>query len=130
MKLSKAQVRRSVHAIPTLQFENKQLTSFAGAVLLLPLFQGVGLRKRLASAFREGGAPGTADIYEELEKQLDAEVCRLADSDKEELREAREKACRLLGKKLVVNLEGYGLMFVPSGWRSSRAGQEELEGIG
>ena len=42
-----------------------------------------------AKTLREGGAAATADVYEEIEQQLDNEAQRLADSDKEELREAR-----------------------------------------
>ena len=75
--------------------------------------------KESAKTLREGGAPATADIYEEIGEQLDAGAQRLADSDREELRNAREKACRLLGKKLVANLEDDGLMFVTSGWRQA-----------
>lgn len=83
MKLSKAQVQHSVHAIPTLQFENKQLTSFAGAVLLLPLFQGLGLRKRLASTFREGisGSYGLDCVFYLLVTQLMLGLTNLRDCD-------------------------------------------------
>ena len=45
--------------------------------------------KDSAKTLRKGGACATADIYEEIGEQLDAEACRLADLDKEELREAR-----------------------------------------
>ena len=40
-----------------------------------------------AKTLREGGAAATADVYEEIGEQLDAEACRLADSDREEQRE-------------------------------------------
>lgn len=64
MKFSKAQVQAPVHSIPELQFENKQLTSFGGAVLIQALFQRLNLRQRLVSAFGVGaGAYGLVTVF-------------------------------------------------------------------
>jgi len=83
VKFSKAQVRKPVHAIPTIQFENKQLTSFGGAVLLQALFQGLNLRQRLCSAFREGatGSYGLDTVFYLLVTQLMLGLTRLRDCD-------------------------------------------------
>ena len=75
--------------------------------------------RQSAITLREGGATATADIYEEIGEQLDAEAQRLADSDKEELREARQVAVRLIQPRSVSLLEKAGLMVVPSGWRQA-----------
>ena len=52
MKLSRQQVQRKIHALPNLQFEDQQLTSFAGLVLFQSLFQRLALKQRLRDAFR------------------------------------------------------------------------------
>jgi hypothetical protein len=52
MKLSRQQVQRKTHALPDLQFEDQQLTSFAGLVLFQSLFQRLALKQRLRDAFR------------------------------------------------------------------------------
>jgi hypothetical protein len=52
MKLSRQQVQRKTHAFPHLQFEDQQLTSFAGLVLFQSLFQRLALKQRLRDAFR------------------------------------------------------------------------------
>lgn len=51
MKCSKAQVQTRVHAIPAIKFEEQQLTSFAGLVILQKLFARLGLKKRLRGCF-------------------------------------------------------------------------------
>lgn len=52
MKLSRAQVRSQVHALPELRFESQQLTSFAGLFLFQLLFQRLALKRRLQQCFR------------------------------------------------------------------------------
>lgn len=52
MKLSREQVRRKTHAVPDLLFEDQQLTSYAGLFLFQLLFQKLGLKRRLRTAFR------------------------------------------------------------------------------
>lgn len=52
MKLSRQQVQRKTHALPDLQFEDQQLTSFAGLFLFQSLFQRLNLKQRLRDAFR------------------------------------------------------------------------------
>lgn len=56
MKLSRKQVRQSTHAIPRLQFEDQQLTSFSGLLLFQVLFSRVALKERLRRCFAESGA--------------------------------------------------------------------------
>jgi hypothetical protein len=51
MKRSKAQVEARVHAIPAIKFEEQQLTSFAGLVILQKLFARLGLKERLRGCF-------------------------------------------------------------------------------
>lgn len=51
MNRSKAQVEARVHAIPDMKFEDQQLTSFAGVVVLQALFARLGLKKRLRKCF-------------------------------------------------------------------------------
>jgi hypothetical protein len=51
MKHSKAQVEARVHAIPALKFEEQQLSSFAGIVVLQSLFAQLGLKDRLRRCF-------------------------------------------------------------------------------
>jgi hypothetical protein len=52
VKLSRDQVRRKTHAVPTLRFEDQTLTSFAGLILFQLLFARLELRQRLRSCFR------------------------------------------------------------------------------
>lgn len=75
--------------------------------------------KDSAKTLRKGGACATADVYEEIGEQLDAEAQRLADSDKEELREARQVAVATIPPRSVSLLEKAGLMVVPSRWRTT-----------
>jgi len=51
MKRSKAQVLSRCHALPEIRFEDQQLTSFAGLVLLQALFGRIHLRERLRHCF-------------------------------------------------------------------------------
>lgn len=52
MKLSRAQVRCQVHALPDLRFEKQHLTSFAGLFLFQLLFERLDLRRRLRQCFQ------------------------------------------------------------------------------
>ena len=52
MKLSRQQVQRKTHALPDLQFEDQQSTSFAGLFLFQSLFQRLALKQRLRDVFR------------------------------------------------------------------------------
>lgn len=52
MKHSRKSVESKVHAIPRLRFEQQQLTSFAGLVLVQPFFVGLDLKNRIAQCFR------------------------------------------------------------------------------
>ena len=70
--------------------------------------------KDSAKTLREGGAPATADIYEEIGERL----CLEAEDIREECdRQVREAQGRL---STAVNsmLESRGLMVVPSAWRA------------
>ena len=87
--------------------------------MLLPASDICAWLRESAATLRNGGTEASAVVYEEIGEQLDAEACRLADSDKEELREAREKACRLIPPRSVSLLEKAGLMVVPIGWRQA-----------
>lgn len=52
MKFSRATVHRRTHALPQLRFEEQQLTSFAGLVLIQQLFAHLELKQRLRDCFR------------------------------------------------------------------------------
>ena len=51
MKDSKAEVHCKTHGLPALRFEDSQLTSFSGLVLLQALFARLGLKERLRRCF-------------------------------------------------------------------------------
>jgi DDE family transposase len=51
MKLSRTQVERKSRALPRLQFEDQQLTSFSGLVLFQALFARLDFRTRLQQCF-------------------------------------------------------------------------------
>jgi hypothetical protein len=52
MKSSRAAVHRKTHALPQLRFEEQQLTSFSGLVLIQQLFTHLELKQRLRDCFR------------------------------------------------------------------------------
>ena len=52
MKLSRAAVHRKTHALPELRFEDQQLTSFSGLVLIQQLFTHLNLKQQLRDCFR------------------------------------------------------------------------------
>ena len=60
MKSSKAEIFSGVHKIPKLRFEDQQLTSFAGLVIMQQLFSKLGLKKRLRACFDH---LGTSPIF-------------------------------------------------------------------
>ena len=51
MKYSKAEVYCKTHGLPALRFEDSQLTSFSGLILLQTLFAHLGLKERLRRCF-------------------------------------------------------------------------------
>jgi hypothetical protein len=51
MKYSKAEVHRKTHGLPALRFEDSQMTSFSGLILLQALFTRLGLKERLRRCF-------------------------------------------------------------------------------
>ena len=51
MKYSKTEVHRNTHSLPALRFEDSQLTSFSGLILVQGLFARVGLKDRLRGCF-------------------------------------------------------------------------------
>lgn len=53
MRSSRAQVHSRCHALPELRFEDQQMTSFAGVVLLQAVFERLDLRARLRKCFSE-----------------------------------------------------------------------------
>lgn len=58
MKCSRTSIHRKTHAYPTLRFEEQQLTSFSGLILIHQLFDRLGVKARLRQCFRPlGGRP-------------------------------------------------------------------------
>ncbi|MGH8585265.1 MAG: IS1380-like element ISHoc1 family transposase, partial [Gammaproteobacteria bacterium] len=51
MKCSRADVHRKTHSLPVLRFEESQLTSFSGLVLIQELFRRLDLKERLRRCF-------------------------------------------------------------------------------
>jgi hypothetical protein len=51
VKSSKAQIQAKFHKIPTLRFEDQQLTSFSGLLIFQQLFMRLELKKRLKKCF-------------------------------------------------------------------------------
>jgi hypothetical protein len=51
VKSSKAQIFAKFHKIPTIRFEDQELTSFSGMILFQPLFNRLGLKHRLKGFF-------------------------------------------------------------------------------
>ena len=51
MKYSKAEVHCKTHGLPALRFEDSQLTSFSGLILLQALFARLGLKEKLRRCF-------------------------------------------------------------------------------
>jgi len=58
MKFSRLRIHRKTHALPELRFEESQLTSFAGLVVIQQLFAHLDLKERLRGCFRHlSGTP-------------------------------------------------------------------------
>lgn len=55
MKSSRAEVHRKTYKLPTLCFEDQQLTSFSGLIVFQALFARLGLKKRLRACFSHLG---------------------------------------------------------------------------
>ena len=51
MKSSKAQIQVKFHKIPTIRFEDQQLTSFSGLLIFQLLFKQINLKNRLKKCF-------------------------------------------------------------------------------
>lgn len=51
MKSSKAQITAKYHKVPTLRFEDQQLTSYSGLLIFQQLFKRIGLKSRLKKCF-------------------------------------------------------------------------------
>jgi hypothetical protein len=69
MKHSRNSVERKAHAIPRIRFEQQQLTSFAGLVLLPPFLAAIGFRTGLQRCFRHiraGKVYGRATVFLQL----------------------------------------------------------------
>jgi hypothetical protein len=52
MKSSRSEIRRKTHTLPTLRFEDQQLTSFSGLVIFQKLFDILALKVRLRRCFK------------------------------------------------------------------------------
>ena len=66
MKFSKQAILARVHKIPSIRFEDQQLTSFGGAIVFQMLFQRLHLKARLKHCFQpvKGSAVFGADFGE------------------------------------------------------------------
>ncbi len=52
MKCSKSETHRKTHSVPELRFEDQELTSFSGLVIVQPLLVKMELKKKLRACFR------------------------------------------------------------------------------
>lgn len=69
MKHSRKSVERKAHAVPRIRFEQQQLTSFAGLVLLQPFLAAIDFKASLARCFRHvraGKVYGRASVFLQL----------------------------------------------------------------
>jgi len=69
MKHSRKNVERKARAVPNIKFEQQQLTSFAGLVLLQPFLAAIDFKARLARCFRQvraGKVYGRATVFLQL----------------------------------------------------------------
>ena len=69
MKHSRKSVERKAHAIPHIKFEQQQLTSFAGLVLLPPFLATIDFAAALGRCFRHvraGKIYGRATVFLQL----------------------------------------------------------------
>lgn len=63
MKVSRKAARSTVHSIPEIRFEDQDLSSFSGVVLLQRLFQVLGLKESLRGCFRHLGSSGSYGLH-------------------------------------------------------------------
>ena len=69
MKHSRKSIERKAHAVPYIKFEQQQLTSFAGLVLLQPFLAAIDFRASLGRCFRHvraGKVYGRATVFLQL----------------------------------------------------------------
>ena len=69
MKHSRKSIGRKTHAVPIVRFEQQQLTSFAGLVVLQPFLAAIDFKGRLSRCFRHlraGKIYGRATIFLQL----------------------------------------------------------------
>lgn len=69
MKCSRKSVRQKAHALPKIKFEQQQLTSFAGLVLLQPFLAAIDFKTSLTRCFRHarvGKVYGRATVFLQL----------------------------------------------------------------
>jgi len=59
VKSSKAQIQAKFHKIPTLKFEDKKLTSFAGIVVFMALFKALNFKERIRECFKHVQSSGS-----------------------------------------------------------------------
>jgi hypothetical protein len=52
MKSSRSAIHRKTHALPTLRFEDQQLTSYSGLIVFQKLFEQLTLKQRLRGCFK------------------------------------------------------------------------------
>lgn len=97
MKASRKQVQKKAHALPKLKFENQQLTSFAGLVIVQKFFASIKLKEKLRGCFRRfnGGA-----VYSRATVFLQLILHLLLGF--RELRDARYYQCPLNCKRLPI----------------------------
>lgn len=63
MKLARKAVRSTVHSIPEVRFEDQELSSFSGVVLLQRLFQLLNLKESLRRCFRHLEHAGSYGLH-------------------------------------------------------------------
>ena len=51
MKFSRSDIRRKIHALPRLRFEEQQLTSFSGLVIFQRLLEHLKFKEQLGQCF-------------------------------------------------------------------------------
>ncbi len=69
MKCSRKSIQQKAHALPKIKFEQQQLTSFAGLVLLQPFLAAIDFKTSLAHCFRHtraGKVYGRATVFLQL----------------------------------------------------------------
>ena len=102
MKLRRSQVRRQVHAIPVLKFQNQSLTSFAGLILFQQFFVTLRLKARLRTCFRHRVAGKKLSRHRDHRKALFKNLIKsLVLHGEVKTTESKAKAVRPLVEKLI-----------------------------